>query len=340
MDEIVASAQVVLEGVDKISPAAATSSAALRNLAKTGADVQEQLIRASKKHEETARVLNKIYQDNARAAQGLGDEVEKAGRKGAEGLGYMAQAAGQLQKQMAGALSVVAIEEFIRHSYKASVEAETNMRRVQLATGETSEEIEHLKKQFRGSVEGDRSAISASLPLAFATSCPAPDCRTRRGCQGVRHDREGGRNRGGGNPRHVALDRHCDGRSEIEDGGSAARDGGVCQDDRRARPCAPPSRLHRSLDQLDRLNQTGPKAADTAQALLEFGDKIDRVAGKGHQRDHVNPAAVCRPGKSAGLVQSELGGTSREPVRRTRLTLVTAAVNQYRLAMCAIGRQL
>ena len=60
----------------------------------------------------------------------------------------MAQAAGQLQKQMAGALSVVAIEEFIRHSYKASTEAETNMRRVQLATGETSEEIEHLKKQF------------------------------------------------------------------------------------------------------------------------------------------------------------------------------------------------
>ena len=163
MDDIVASAQVVLEGVDKVSPAATSSTAALRKLASAGEDVQRKLIDAAQKHQETLKVLNQIYAQNEQAAQEAGTATVQAHNAVTQAVQAQTQAAknvppvlnaaqtaaNQLQKQLRDAFSVVGIEEFIRKSYMAFTSQEEEMRRVQLAAGGTAEEIKQLHKELQ-----------------------------------------------------------------------------------------------------------------------------------------------------------------------------------------------
>ena len=158
MDEVVGSAKVVLEGIDKISPAVATSMATLKKWGDSGADIQQKLIQAAQKHQQTIHALNQIYQQNQQAAKAAGTATAQGFQAGTQQVQQFTQAAGKvppslfslgqaataLQKQMAGFFSVYAIEEFVRKSYMAFTSHEEHMRRVQLAIGGSTEEIKKL----------------------------------------------------------------------------------------------------------------------------------------------------------------------------------------------------
>jgi hypothetical protein len=169
MDEVVGSAKVVLEGIDKISPAVTTSIDTLKKWAASGADVQRQLIQAAQKHQQTLQVLNQIYAQNQQAAQAAGGATTQAFNAGTQAAQQLTQAVqkvppsliniGQagavLQKQVAGYFSIYAIEEFIRKSYMAFTSHEEHMRRIQLAFGGTTEEIKKL--------HGELSSLAAAV---------------------------------------------------------------------------------------------------------------------------------------------------------------------------------
>ena len=138
-DDVVVNAQVVLEGVDKITPAANAGTSALNAMSGNATNLQQQLLKA-------AQAGTQAFQA---ATQGLQATTQAVGRAPPAFKG-IAQAVQILQSaRMGPAFLIYAAEEFIRHSYLAYAETEKNMRRVQVATGETGAQIEGLKKQFQ-----------------------------------------------------------------------------------------------------------------------------------------------------------------------------------------------
>ena len=137
-DDVVASAQIILEGVDKLTPAANSSMAALKALARTGADVQQQLLKAAQAGHQGFQGMTQAIQATTQAAGRVPPVFNTIG-----------QAGSQLQTQIENAFKVTAIEEFIRHSYLAYTETERSMRRIQVVTGETDAQVGRLKNQFR-----------------------------------------------------------------------------------------------------------------------------------------------------------------------------------------------